>query len=152
MRLNIQLNTLLYSKTLARRDVVSPPPKPTPSTPPSGTQPDSDPPKPDPDSGSETEDPSSTSTSQVMTLMTIDAERISSIGFHLFSIVSSPIEIVVGTTILYQFLGVSCFFGLAVIVFSMPLNHYAGTTFVGVQEKLLKSRDDRIALMNEVCC
>lgn len=47
-------------------------------------------------------------------------------------------------------LGVSCFFGLAVTCLFLPLNHFAGKVVVGAQENLMKARDERVALMNEV--
>ena len=47
--------------------------------------------------------------------------------------------------------GVSCFFGLAVTCLFLPLNHFAGKVVVGAQENLMKARDERVALMNEVC-
>ena len=47
-------------------------------------------------------------------------------------------------------LGVSCFFGLAVTLLFLPLNHFAGTIFVGAQENLMKAQDERVALMNEI--
>lgn len=49
-------------------------------------------------------------------------------------------------------LGVSCFFGLAVTCLFLPLNHFAGKVVVGAQENLMKARDERVALMNEVRC
>ena len=48
-------------------------------------------------------------------------------------------------------LGVSSFVGLAVIVVFMPINHYASKLMVTVQEDLMKARDERVSLMNEVC-
>jgi hypothetical protein len=32
----------------------------------------------------------------------------------------------------------------------LPLNHFAGKIVVGAQENLMKARDERIALMNEI--
>lgn len=64
--------------------------------------------------------------------------------------------------------GVSSFFGLAVTCIFLPLNHYAGKVVVGTlvsyishssrcdemalgaQDNLMKARDERTALMNEV--
>ena len=31
------------------------------------------------------------------------------------------------------------------------MNHYAGKIVVGAQDNLMKARDERVALMNEVC-
>lgn len=47
-------------------------------------------------------------------------------------------------------LGVSCLFGLAVTCLFLPLNHFAGKVVVEAQENLMKARDERVALMNEV--
>jgi hypothetical protein len=62
----------------------------------------------------------------------------------------SPIEIVVGSIFLYKLLGVSCLFGLAVTCLFLPLNHFAGKIVVNAQDNLMKARDERVALMNEV--
>ena len=33
----------------------------------------------------------------------------------------------------------------------LPLNHFAGKVVVGAQDNLMKARDERVSLMNEVC-
>jgi hypothetical protein len=62
----------------------------------------------------------------------------------------SPIEIVVGTTLLYSMLGVWSFIDLAVICLFLPLNHLAGKVVVSMQDNLMKARDEQVSLMNEV--
>jgi len=47
-------------------------------------------------------------------------------------------------------LGVSCFFGLAVTCLFLPMNHWAGKVVVDAQENIMKARDERVALMNEI--
>lgn len=32
----------------------------------------------------------------------------------------------------------------------LPLNHFAGKIVIGAQENLMKARDERVALMNEI--
>ena len=85
-----------------------------------------------------------------MTLMTTDVDRVSEFAWHLFTLVDSPIEIIIGSIFLYNLLGVSCFFGLAVTCLFLPLNHVAGKVVVGAQDNLMKARDERVALMNEI--
>lgn len=106
--------------------------------------------------GVETEDKTDdenefSSKAQVMTLMTTDVDRVSEFVWHLFTLIESPVELVIGTIFLYRLLGVSCLFGLAVTCLFMPLNHFAGKVVVGAQDSLMKARDERTALMNEVC-
>ena len=57
---------------------------------------------------------------------------------------------VIGTLFLYNLLGTSAFWGLAVTCLFLPLNHFAGSVVVGAQDNLMKARDERVALMNEV--
>ena len=56
----------------------------------------------------------------------------------------------IGTIFLYDMLGVSCLFGLLVTCLFLPLNHFAGKVIVNAQDNLMKARDERVSLMNEV--
>lgn len=155
--MRVQLNSILFAKTLVRKDVAS-------SSSPSE--------KNDSDSVSEGSDKDDegdfSSKAQIMTLMTTDVDRVSEFSWHVFTLVGasrvlavpviafldcyqdSPIEIIVGTIFLYKLLGSSAFVGLAVTCLFLPLNHLAGTIVVGAQENLMKARDERVALMNEI--
>lgn len=68
----------------------------------------------------------------------------------LMNLQDSPIEIGIGTFFLYKLLGVSCLIGLAVTCLFLPMNHYASKVVVVAQDNLMKARDERVALMNEV--
>ncbi|KAJ7635025.1 multidrug resistance-associated ABC transporter [Roridomyces roridus] len=126
VRIRNQLNTILFAKTLVRKDVAS-------SAPASSKDKDDD--KPAAEEKKDDEDDFS-SKAQIMTLMTTDVDRVSEFAWHLFTLVDSPIEIVVGSIFLYKLLGVSSLIGLAVVV--------------GAQDNLMKARDERVALMNEI--
>ncbi|KAF7795628.1 hypothetical protein EIP86_006793 [Pleurotus ostreatoroseus] len=144
IRMRAQLNSILFAKTLVRKDVAS-------STGASSSE-DDDKAK---TSGNDTDDKKEeenefSSKAQVMTLMTTDVDRVSDFVWHAFTLIDSPIELVIGTVFLYHLLGVSCFFGLGVTCLFMPLNHFAGKVVVGAQDNLMKARDERTALMNEI--
>lgn len=179
VRLRVQLNSILFAKTLVRKDVASSAGSapstdesgeenaanaPNASTPPAATTDDAD--KKD---GEEEDDFSSKA--QIMTLMTTDVDRVSEFAWHIFTLfgmlrrfldestlshgllsrfIDSPVEILIGTLFLYNLLGVSCFFGLAVSCLFLPLNSFAGKVVVGAQDNLMKARDERAGLMNEV--
>ncbi|KAF8879657.1 ATP-binding cassette transporter [Gymnopilus junonius] len=147
VRLKIQLNSIIYAKTLVRKDVASSSPAPQSTTAAEGESADSKPPS---EVGEKKDDDDFSSKAQIMTLMTTDVDRVSEFAWHLFSLVDAPIEIMIGTWFLYNLLGVSCFFGLAVTCLFLPMNHYAGKVVVGAQENLMKARDERVALMNEI--
>ncbi|KAF5378754.1 hypothetical protein D9615_006977 [Tricholomella constricta] len=152
VRLRVQLNSILFAKTLVRKDVAS-------SAPPPASQKDTVVAASDPsnntDNGESTpkktdDEADFSSKAQIMTLMTTDVDRVSEFAWHLFTLVDSPIEIAIGSLFLYKLLGVSCFFGLGVTCLFLPLNHYAGKIVVGAQENLMKARDERVSLMNEI--
>ncbi|KAF9239800.1 multidrug resistance-associated ABC transporter [Melanogaster broomeanus] len=151
VRLRSQLNTTLFSKTLVRKDVVS-------SSGGSSSDDDDNDSKTKSANGNadskskdkEEEENEFSSKAQVMTLMTTDVDRISEVGLQVFTLVDSPCEIIVGTWFLYALLGVSCFYGLAVILIFLPLNHLASKVVVKAQDRLMKARDERVALMNEI--
>ncbi|KAL1948837.1 hypothetical protein VTO73DRAFT_10643 [Trametes versicolor] len=140
VRLRMQLNTILFAKTLVRKDVAS-------ST---GSAPGTDTAPMTPEGDKKADEDSFSSKAQIMTLMTTDVDRISEFAMHLFTIVDAPIEIVIGSWLLYSLLGVSCFLGLAVTCLFLPMNHFAGKVVVGAQDNLMKARDERVALMNEI--
>ncbi|KAI9441690.1 ATP-binding cassette transporter [Lactarius indigo] len=142
--IRVQLNSILFAKTLVRKDVASS----------SGPSDNKDKDKDITDTASESsekdEEGDFSSKAQIMTLMTTDVGRVSEFSWHIFTLVDSPIEIIIGTIFLYSLLGSSAFVGLAVTCLFLPLNHFAGKVVVGAQENLMKARDERVALMNEV--
>ncbi|TFK34287.1 multidrug resistance-associated ABC transporter [Crucibulum laeve] len=144
IRLKVQLNTILFAKTLVRKDIASSAP---PAIKAGETSQSSDSSAAD---VAKSDDDDFSSKSQVMTLMTTDVDRICEFAWHVFAFVDSPIEIMVGTIFLYKLLGVSCFYGFGVIAVFLPLNHFAQKIIMGAQENLMKARDERVALMNEI--
>ncbi|OSD05140.1 multidrug resistance-associated ABC transporter [Trametes coccinea BRFM310] len=154
VRLRLQLNSILFAKTLVRKDVASssgtvPGADATPAN---GTASDTATPNAEADKKKDKkgDEDDFSSKAQIMTLMTTDVDRVSEFAWHLFTIVDAPIEIAIGTLFLYSLLGVSCFFGLAVTCLFLPMNHFAGKVVVGAQDNLMKARDERVALMNEI--
>ena len=152
----MQLNSILFAKTLVRKDLAS-----------TGTTGDKDAPFPEGNAEKKEDEDDFSSKAQIMTLMTTDVDRVSDFSWHLFSLVGestfrggkglelrsftdAPVELVVGTFFLYTLLGVSCLYGLLVTFLFLPLNHFAGKVIVNAQDNLMKARDERVSLMNEV--
>ena len=140
VRFRIQLNSLLFAKTLVRKDVASSSSEGT-STPDETSA--------DATADQEKKDDETSGKAQIMTLMTTDVDRVAGFAQHLFTIIDAPLEIVIATWFLYYLLGSSCFVGLGVIILFLPLNHFAGSVVFGTQGKLMKTRDERVSLMNE---
>ncbi|OCB86633.1 multidrug resistance-associated ABC transporter [Sanghuangporus baumii] len=135
VKIRMQLNTLLFAKTLVRKDVTS-----VVVSSEKATKSDS--------KVSAEEDFSSKA--QIMTLMTTDADRVAEFVWHFYTLIDSPAEITIGALFLYKLLGISGLIGLAVACLFLPINNYAGRIIVRVQERLMRVRDERVTIMNEV--
>jgi hypothetical protein len=160
-RLRVQLNTALFAKTLARKDIASSAPSPS-----SKDNVEGEPQK--QDAKEDENDSSFSSKAQIMNLMTTDVDRIGDFAWHFFSIIDGPLEIVIASILLYSLLGqfqglcwrhhilsvvqtgISSFFGLAALGVLLPITNLAAKTFFNVEENLMKARDERMALMNEI--
>jgi hypothetical protein len=155
VRFRVQLNTVLFAKTLVRKDVASS----------SGTSPTADNGKDKPKSADieKEEEADFSSKAQIMTLMTTDVDRVSEFAFHYFTLIGpstfahscyrmsylgtdAPLEIFIGTIFLYNLLGVSAFVGLAMSCLFLPLNSLAGKVIVSAQDNLMKARDERVSV------
>lgn len=91
-----------------------------------------------------------TSTGAIVNLMGTDAGRVSDFSAIWFAIISAPLELIIGFYFLYQLMGVSCLFGLLVMVVILPINHFNAKIFARTQDRLMEARDKRVSLMNEV--
>ncbi|CAM0141904.1 hypothetical protein VKS41_004394 [Umbelopsis sp. WA50703] len=99
--------------------------------------------------GEKKEDVSS-STGTIVNLMSTDSNRISEFFTWWFVFMEAPIELAIGIYFLYSLLGVSSLLGLLVMVFTLPLTHFNAKIFSKTQDKLMETRDRRVALMNEI--
>lgn len=126
------LNVEVYRKSLRRRDLPAAAAEKTES------------------SEDEKEEGTTSSTGAIVNLMGTDASRISDFSALWFALISAPLELCVGMYFLYNLLGVSCFYGLLVMIFILPINHFNAQIFSKTQDRLMEARDKRVSLMNEV--
>jgi hypothetical protein len=68
--------------------------------------------------------PSTTTTGAVVNLMSTDVSRITDFVTVFFALISVPIQLFVGAYFLYQLMGISCLYGLLVMIFILPANHF----------------------------
>lgn len=86
----------------------------------------------------------------IINLMSTDTSRIAQFLLQWWAMISAPLELFVGFSFLYSVLGRSCLLGVAVMVLLLPVNHYNARMFTETQDRLMKARDRRLSLMNEV--
>jgi ABC-type multidrug transport system fused ATPase/permease subunit len=59
-------------------------------------------------------------------------------------------EIIIGSIFLYQLLGFSAFAGFVVLLLGWPLNNFISRRSVRIQKGVLKAKDARMAVLNEL--
>ncbi|CAK9783969.1 P-loop containing nucleoside triphosphate hydrolase protein [Cutaneotrichosporon oleaginosum] len=153
IRFKLQLNTILFSKTLRKKDIAAM----GDDTGKANEEDDGDKKgskdkkkEKKKDKSDDDSDEGISSKSQIMTLFTVDVDRVGDFVFHVFTLVDGPIEIIVATFFLLSLLGSSALVGLLTTLLCLPLSHLASKVVVNSQEGLMKARDQRTALMNEV--
>lgn len=114
--IRLQLNGLLFAKTLAKKDIAAAAEmsKKMAEKDKDGKLNDSS--KSDKKEGEneeEAEDEEGVSSkSQIMTLFTVDVDRVTDFVWHEFALIDAPIELIVATVFLLNLLGTSAVFGL----------------------------------------
>ncbi|WVQ74986.1 hypothetical protein IAR50_004594 [Cryptococcus sp. DSM 104548] len=151
-KIRLQLNTMLFKKTLLKKDVAG---KGGDQGQVGGVdheaakdkQKNADGEK---DDEEDEDEEGVSSKTQIMSLFTIDVDRVTEFVNHLFAVIDAPLEIIVASIFVYKLLGVSSMYGLLTAILSLPMNHFASKIVVRAQENLMKTRDQRTALMNEI--
>lgn len=87
----------------------------------------------------------------IINLAAVDARRISDFTSFSYLIPLSVMKVIIGCTFLVQILGWKpAFSGMAVSVLITPLNIYAAKRFTNAQDRLMKLRDSKMAIVTEV--
>ncbi|GBM92933.1 Canalicular multispecific organic anion transporter 2 [Araneus ventricosus] len=87
---------------------------------------------------------------EVVNLMSVDTQRVMDYVQMANLLWSAPLQIVIAVYLLWQQLGVSTLGGLAVMILMIPLNGVISVFIRNFQVKLMKDKDKRTKLMNEI--
>lgn len=87
---------------------------------------------------------------EIVNLMTMDTHRIVEILWLFNSIWSLPLQIGIAIYLLWQQLGVATLSGVVVMIALMPINGFVAARLRLLQISLMKLKDKRIKLMNEI--
>ncbi|KAF9779193.1 metal resistance protein YCF1 [Thelephora terrestris] len=90
------------------------------------------------------------STGEVVSLMSVDSTRLQEFCTYGLIIISGTFQIILAFVSLYNLLGWSAFVGVAIMVFSIPLNAFTANILKKLQLKQMKSRDKRTKMMSEL--
>lgn len=87
---------------------------------------------------------------EIVNLMSVDCQRLQDMSGYLWMVWSAPFQIIVATLLLWQQLGPSVLAGLGVMVLLIPINAVISIKQRKMQTDLMKYKDNRLKLMNEV--
>ncbi|XP_077150158.1 multidrug resistance-associated protein 1-like [Ranitomeya variabilis] len=89
-------------------------------------------------------------TGEVVNLMSSDAQQLMDLTVNLNLLWSAPFQILLAIVFLWQELGASVLAGVAVLLLVIPLNAYIAAKVKQLKKSHLKSKDQRIKLLNEI--
>ncbi|CAG8171204.1 unnamed protein product [Penicillium salamii] len=132
-----ELSAVVFAKAMRRKDVKQS----------KKSKDDSDETKPSDDD----EDALKKSRQSIINHAAVDARRISDFAAFNYVIPQASFRIIIGAVFLVQILGWrSAFAGLSVAALVTPLNIYAAKKYSGAQDRLMKHRDQKLAIVTEV--
>ncbi|XP_049645216.1 multidrug resistance-associated protein 1 [Suncus etruscus] len=92
----------------------------------------------------------SSTVGEIVNLMSVDAQRFMDLATYLNMIWSAPLQVILALFFLWQNLGPSVLAGLVVMILMVPVNAVMAMKTKTYQVAHMKSKDNRIKLMNEI--
>nr|CAD7198501.1 unnamed protein product [Timema douglasi] len=87
---------------------------------------------------------------EIVNLMSVDAQRFVEITLFICLLWSAPLQIGVALYFLWGILGPSALAGLGMMIIFIPLNGVIASRVKTIQIRQMKSKDERIKIMNEI--
>ncbi|XP_011343424.1 multidrug resistance-associated protein 1 isoform X3 [Ooceraea biroi] len=91
-----------------------------------------------------------TTLGEIVNLMSVDAQRFMDLTAYINMIWSAPLQIALALYFLWEILGPAVLAGLAVMIILIPVNGLIANKVKTLQIRQMKSKDERVKLMNEV--
>ncbi|KAM5199043.1 multidrug resistance-associated protein 1 isoform 3-T3 [Hipposideros larvatus] len=92
----------------------------------------------------------SSTVGEIVNLMSVDAQRFMDLTTYINMIWSAPLQVILALYLLWLNLGPSVLAGVAVMIFMVPVNAVMAMKTKTYQVTHMKSKDNRIKLMNEI--
>ncbi|RIA81176.1 P-loop containing nucleoside triphosphate hydrolase protein [Glomus cerebriforme] len=90
------------------------------------------------------------SVGKITNLMAVDTNRIGQFSMWWTTFIDCPIQITIALYFLYQLLGIASIYAFITMIVILPLNQLVSKSFAKSQNELMKVRDHRVNLMNEI--
>jgi ABC-type multidrug transport system fused ATPase/permease subunit len=93
---------------------------------------------------------STKTTGDIVNYMAVDAQRLQDLTQFAHQLWSAPLQIVICMVSLYNLVGWSMMAGIAVMIFTMPLQGFVARIMRNLQKQQMKNKDARSRLINEI--
>ncbi|XP_054721334.1 multidrug resistance-associated protein 1-like [Uloborus diversus] len=90
------------------------------------------------------------SSGNLLNLISVDVERITSFSEYASALISAPLKIILIMFLMWQYLGPSCLAGLSVIFILVPVSFYFSRLSENFTDKQMEIKDLRLKFMNEI--
>ncbi|KAK6983295.1 Canalicular multispecific organic anion transporter 2 [Biomphalaria glabrata] len=87
---------------------------------------------------------------EIVNLMSVDCQRLENVMNYCYIFFSAPFQISIALYMLYDQIGVATFAGLGVVLILMPMNTIVSVSLRKFNRQMMKLKDRRIRLMNEL--
>ena len=87
---------------------------------------------------------------EIVNYMSVDTEHIQDLIGYLWSLWSSPLQIIVSLTLLYYTVGYSMFAGLGIMILLVPINGVIMAKAQTLQKQMMEQKDSRIKMITEI--
>jgi ABC-type multidrug transport system fused ATPase/permease subunit len=91
-----------------------------------------------------------TTVGEMTNLITTNAQSFDFCLFQLVSCVSAPIQLAICIYMLYQYIGIATFAGMASMILFLPANYVFSRIAKKIRKEKYKLQDSRIKMMNEI--
>ncbi|KEY64333.1 hypothetical protein S7711_09599 [Stachybotrys chartarum IBT 7711] len=93
---------------------------------------------------------STKTTGDIVNYMAVDAQRLQDLTQFAHQLWSAPLQIIICMVSLYNLVGWSMMAGIAVMIFTMPLQGFVARIMRNLQKQQMKNKDARSRLINEI--
>ncbi|CAL1527543.1 unnamed protein product [Lymnaea stagnalis] len=87
---------------------------------------------------------------EIVNLMSVDCQRLQEIMTIFFFMWTTPLQILIAVVFLYLTIGPSVLTGVGLLLLMVPINTWIGSKQKLIQEAVLKIKDNRIKMVNEI--
>ncbi len=87
---------------------------------------------------------------EIVNLQAVDSSRLQELFPYLHTVWSAPFQVIVSIILLWRLVGPSVLAGVALMVLTTPANAFLMKKMGVIQKDMMKSKDARVKIMNEV--